>query len=237
MTSDASGYRPDDLFDVFDAWTATPDGEAPDEEPHGPGRNGRTHPTDAPRAAREPWKPPPTPRHRPPRAARADVRVDEHGTVEPGVVLSGSRTPIRTRPTRIGPRIPAPVEQVPLPDPAVHPGAFLRRAAVPELEALCSRLGANEHHTTVQDMLDLRDPTLRLLLWPRPGPLELRDARMLATLEIWVDGAGERASSTFWIGSRPDEATALDDIPTDELDVEWVRAQVLEFVRRILERV
>jgi hypothetical protein len=124
----------------------------------------------------------------------------------------------------------------PPPDPATHPTEFLRRVVVPEIQSMGRRLEAARHYTTVQDLLELATPTLRVLVWPRPGLLDHAAGRALATMEFLLDGDPGHLTSSCWWGSRPQHVVAMARIPCPELTLEWTRAQVLDFIQRILDQ-
>jgi len=102
---------------------------------------------------------------------------------------------------------------------------------------MARRLEVAQHYTTVQDMLDLPTPVLRVLIWPRPGLLEDHGQRVLATLEFVLgEVEDDLLTGRFWFGSQPGdgEVFQLEQARTDELTLEWIEAQVLAFVEKVL---
>jgi len=121
-----------------------------------------------------------------------------------------------------------------------NPAGFLRQDGVPLIQDIARRLEAAQHYTSVQDMLDLPTPMLRVLLWPRPGLLDATSERLLVTLELVLGEVEEDVlAARYWLGSRPvaGEVEHLGTVSTADLTPDWLERQILAFVEKVLERV
>ncbi len=154
--------------------------------------------------------------------------------LEPAVVGSTKDSTGRRR--RVRQRFVASPPLEPPPDPATHPTEFLMHVVVPEIQFMGRRLEAARHYTTVQDLLELATPTLRVLIWPRPGLLDHAAGRALATMEILLEGEPGQLTTSYWWGSRPQDVVVMAQIPSPELTLEWARAQVLDFIQKMLDQ-
>jgi len=105
---------------------------------------------------------------------------------------------------------------------------------VPEIQAMGQRLGAARHYTTVQDLLELPAPTLRVLIWPKPGLLDRDAERVLATMELVLEGEPAVLKASYWWGSRPQDVIAMAQLSCSDLTLDWTRARVLDFIQNIL---
>jgi hypothetical protein len=108
--------------------------------------------------------------------------------------------------------------------------------AVAEIQSMGQRLGAARHYTTVQDLLELPAPTLRVLIWPKPGLLEREAGPALATMELVLEGEPAVLTASYWWGSRPQDVIAMARIPCWALSLEWTRAQALDFIQIVLDQ-
>jgi hypothetical protein len=108
---------------------------------------------------------------------------------------------------------------------------------VAELQSMGRRLGAARHYTTVQDLLELPTPTLRVLIWPKPGLLDRDSGRALATMELVLEGEPAVLTASYWWGSRPQDVIAMARVPCSGLTLEWTRGRVLDFIQSILAQV
>jgi len=209
----------DELFDVFEPWTES------ETEPW------------------EPPKPPPVSSQslRPaPRTAGSPPHLTPDGAVEPTTVV---QTPpsMRQPRRRIGPRIPPPEAPSPSPppDPTSAPAQFLRKIGVPEIQHLGRRLDVLNHKLMIQDLLDLTEPSLRVLFWPRPGLMTPTHQMTKATLEIAVrrDEAGFReVLARYWEGNTAEERVELQSTPIDAFNLAWIRGRMLDFIEAIFDR-
>lgn len=166
----------------------------------------------------------------------ASPRFASTGALEPGVVVpaapANSRHPRwESRPSE------AAVPVGPPPDPSTQPADFLRKVVVPEFQRFARRLEASRHYTTVQDLLDLPTPTVRVLIWPRPGLLDPSDSRILATFQLMLERSASRVRTSFWLGARPGVVIPMAEATLDQLALPWVETQLLDFVQRVLDRV
>ncbi len=125
----------------------------------------------------------------------------------------------------------------PVPDPSTHPSEFLRRVVVPGFQRFARRLEASRHYTTVQDLLDLPTPTVRVLIWPRPGLLDPSESRILATFQLVLERQATRVRTSYWVGAKPEVVIPMAEVPLDRLAFSWVETQLLDFVQRVLDRV
>lgn len=166
----------------------------------------------------------------------ASPRFASTGALEPGVVVPAA--PADPKRPRWGNQ---PSETVvppgPPPDPTTHPTDFLRKVVVPEFQRFARRLEASRHYTTVQDLLDLPTPTVRVLIWPRPGLLDPSDSRILATFQLMLERSASRVRTSFWLGARPGVVIPMAEATLEELALPWVETQLLDFVQRVLDRV
>jgi len=113
----------------------------------------------------------------------------------------------------------------------------MRSVGIPEVERAAQRLEAVDHQLKVQDLLDLPDPALRVLFWPRPGSMHVGSERTRATLEIAVNWEGEgKVEAKYW-GDLPSEKILLGQTPVDSFDLDWFNARVLDFIEAILGQV
>jgi hypothetical protein len=149
--------------------------------------------------------------------------------------LATTEAPSRRR-HRPKPRFVAPPVRRPPPDPSKHPVAFLKRVAVAEMQAMARRLDAAQHYTTVQDLLDLPTPTLRVLIWPKPGLLDPVPGRILATMELCLNEDNGTLSTSYWWGTRPGYVIPMAQAPASELSLEWTQSQVLDFLQAVLSQ-
>ncbi len=149
--------------------------------------------------------------------------------------LATTEAPSRRR-HRPKPRFVAPPVRRPPPDPTKHPVAFLKRVAVAEMQAMARRLDAAQHYTTVQDLLDLPTPTLRVLIWPKPGLLDPVPGRILATMELCLNEDNGTLSTSYWWGTRPGYVIPMAQAPVSELSLEWTQSQVLDFLQAVLSQ-
>jgi len=112
---------------------------------------------------------------------------------------------------------------------------FLREEAIPEIMLAARRLEAADHQLTVQDLLDLPDAALRVLFWPRPGPMAPSLDRTRATLEFAVQRDDPvEVEARHWSGDDPGGQETLGRTKADALDLEWVRGRFLEFIEGAL---
>jgi hypothetical protein len=108
---------------------------------------------------------------------------------------------------------------------------------IPEIERLGRRMEALSHKVMIQDLLDLGEPSVRILFWPRPGLMTPTHLSTKATLEIAVrrDEAGSReVVARYWEGTSPEERIELETTPIDAFDVGWIRGRMLDFIEAIL---
>lgn len=163
-------------------------------------------------------------------------RFASTGALEPGVVVpAASAESKRSRWERHPSK--AVVPPGPPPDPTTHPADFLRRAVVPEFQRFARRLEASRHYTTVQDLLDLPTPTVRVLIWPRPGLLDPSDSRILATFQLMLERSASRVRTSYWLGARPGVVIPMAEVTLDQLALPWVESQLLDFLQRVLDKV
>ena len=240
--------RPEDLFDVFDPWIAPDEGAAPREPSHVPdggetAAGGPGEPAEG-RSATPPAESTPAPSApgRPPLPAPAPgmtsvARFSSTGALEPGMVVA--EAPAEPRRPRWSGRPATPqARSAPPPDPVTEPVDFLRAVVVPGFQGLARRLEASRHYTSVQDLLDLPTPALRVLIWPRPGLLDRQGSRILATFELMLDrSAPGRLTTSYWLGARPEHVIPMAEVPLDRLDLAWVETQILDFVQKVLDRI
>jgi hypothetical protein len=163
------------------------------------------------------------------------VHFTQEGAVEPGVVVSFKGPTRRWRRTR--PRFVASPPVAPTPDAAANPTEFVRRVVVAEIQSMGQRLGAAHHYTTVQDLLELPAPTLRVLIWPKPGLLDREAGRALATMELVLEGEPAVLTASYWWGSRPQDVITMARLSCSDLTLDWTRARVLDFIQNILAQV
>ena len=200
----------EELFEVFDMWTEL---ETAPWEP----------PTPASRSVARPVLSPP--------------HWTPNGAIEPATVIQAPPSMQQGR-RRIGPRIPPPLPlPPPEPDPVLTPGDFLREVGIPEIERAAQRLEAVDHQLKVQDLLDLPDPALRVLFWPRPGSMNVDPERTRATLEISVQRDEPAKVVAHYWGDLPSESTVLGQIPLDTFDLDWLNARMLDFIEAVLGQV
>jgi hypothetical protein len=158
------------------------------------------------------------------------------GALEPGLVVPEPSTdpesPRWESPPSEGVEPPGPP-----PDPVTHPSHFLRSVVVPEFQRFARRLEASRHYTTVQDLLDLPTPTVRVLIWPRPGLLDPSDSRILATFQLMLERSASRVRTSYWLGARPGVVIPMAEVTLDQLAFPWVETQLLDFLQRVLDRV
>lgn len=96
---------------------------------------------------------------------------------------------------------------------------------------------AVDHKVMIQDLLDLPDPALRVLFWPRPGAMRATQDRISATLELVVSNDEpelREVVARYWVGDPPVDEASLGSIPVDTLDLAWVRGRMLDFIEAIL---
>jgi hypothetical protein len=206
----------DDLFDVFEPWTE------PETEPWEP-------PTPPP---------PPSPSLRPaPGPVGSPPHLTPDGAVDPRTI---DHTPpsMRQPRRRVGPRIPPPEAPSPAPpDPVSQPAQFLREVGIPEIERLGRRMETLNHKLMIQDLLDLGDPAVRVLFWPRPGLMTPSHMLSKATLEIAVhrdEGGFREVIARYWEGGSPEEPVELKSTPIEGFAVGWIRGRMLDFIEAIL---
>lgn len=203
----------DELFDVFEPWTES---------------------------ETEPWMPPappsPSPRPASPRVGSAP-HVTPDGAVEPSTLVPAPPSMRQPR-RRVGPRIPPPEAPSPAPpDPVRQPARFLREIGIPEIEQLGRRMETLNHKLMIQDLLDLGEPAVRVLFWPRRGLMTPSHLSTQATLEITVrrdEGGFREVFARYWEGTSPVEPVELESTPIDAFGVEWIRVRVLDFIEATL---
>jgi hypothetical protein len=108
---------------------------------------------------------------------------------------------------------------------------------VSEIQSMGRRLGAAHHYTTVQDLLELPAPTLRVLIWPKPGLLDREAGRALATMELVLEGKPAALSASYWWGSSPQDVIAMAQVSCSDLTLDWTRTRVLDFIQNIFAQV
>ncbi|NJD19471.1 MAG: hypothetical protein FIA95_09360 [Gemmatimonadetes bacterium] len=159
------------------------------------------------------------------------------GAVEPAPVIQPAPSLEQRRPPLVSLPVPPPGSRPTSPDPGREPAAFLREVGIPEMLRAGRRLEAVDHQLLIQDLLDLPEAALRILLWPRPGPMVAFPERRRATLEISLcRDEPEAVAARYWTADRSWEPIALGRTPPSSLDLAWVRSRVLEFIADILDR-
>lgn len=232
--------RPEDLFDIFEPWNQ-PDFRSELKE----AASQRAEAGEV----RPPWEPPPPPPPPPdpdvavppPDTLGTAATYTAEGALEPGmVVLEGPAENKKAK--RVGPRVAGPAIPVELPDPVTEPGPFIRAAGIPAVTLILGRLEDHGHRSNIQDLLDLTAPSMRVLLWPKPGPLSRGADRNLATFELQVEPRDEdddedvgRVSTCYYFGSGRDDITEMDTVPLTALTEQWIVQRVLDFVKAVLD--
>ncbi|MDH5589313.1 MAG: hypothetical protein OEZ65_11755 [Gemmatimonadota bacterium] len=115
---------------------------------------------------------------------------------------------------------------------------ILRSVGVPAMKSVGDRLEAARHFTMIQDLLDLPDPSLRMLIWPHPGSFGMSEGRTQATLELRVESGDEpTVVASHWFASDPTHPIVQARAPLVDADLPWLRTQVVDFVESVLVRV
>jgi hypothetical protein len=108
---------------------------------------------------------------------------------------------------------------------------------VAEILDISARLESAKHRTALQDLLDLEEPALRMLVWPSPGLLVPPGPRLQATIEFLVErGDSGAVAIRHWFGPAGGAPTVQTRLPLEELDHFRVRAEVLDFLKKVLDR-
>jgi hypothetical protein len=55
-------------------------------------------------------------------------------------------------------------------------------------------------------------------------------------MELLLEGELGHLTTSYWWGSRPQDVIAMARISCSELTLEWTRAQVLDFIQKILDQ-
>lgn len=131
-----------------------------------------------------------------------------------------------------------PVPDAPAPDPADDPAGFVRSVGLSILERVTHRLSLSGHDGAIQDLLDVPgQPSLRLLVWPRPDLLQEDPTRTRATLEAQVRTGGDPAVRVrYWQGQKPTDPVFLGDLPPELLTEAWLEERMLDGLRLILDQ-
>jgi hypothetical protein len=114
---------------------------------------------------------------------------------------------------------------------------FLRRGAVPRLEALCARLQRAHHQATLEDLLDRPERLLRFEMTPWAGPLSESVVHGPALLEIGVGGGPDGPATVWYWLDRSGQAPArMVTAQGSKLTVAWIERIVFDFVGEVLHR-
>lgn len=121
----------------------------------------------------------------------------------------------------------------PVLDSPAAAAAFMRTEGIPEISLAAGHMKAVDHQLVVQDMLDLHNPALRVLCWPRPGLMAASHERLRVTLEFTVlnDEPCEIVARCWTGDPGSDTSTSLGRISVKILNLEWVRERVLDLIR------
>jgi hypothetical protein len=108
---------------------------------------------------------------------------------------------------------------------------------VAEILAISARLESAKHRTALQDLLDLEEPALRMLVWPSPGLLAPAGPWLQATLEFVIErGDPGSVAIRHWFGPASDAPMVQARLPLEELEHFRVRAEILDFLKKLLDR-
>jgi hypothetical protein len=112
---------------------------------------------------------------------------------------------------------------------------FLRDLLLPRLADLRQRLEMARHETTVDDRLDLAEPSVRFRVQPRPGAFE-DDTSAGSVLEVRLDRHPSPAVvGGLWLdplATGPGEQVRVE---ADRLNAAWVDALLLDFLEKTLK--
>jgi hypothetical protein len=110
----------------------------------------------------------------------------------------------------------------------------LRSHALEVIRDAGARLERAGHRVLIQELLRNYPPSLRLHVWPRPGPMDPGDARR-STLEfVWGDPVPDQLSARRWGWSGLGAIADMDSAVREDADTNWAREQLLDFLKGAL---
>jgi hypothetical protein len=114
---------------------------------------------------------------------------------------------------------------------------YLRRYVMQQARDAAEKLQQAGHEVVHQEMLDAYPPSVRLHLWPKPGPLD-EGERARATLEfVWGDPVPDSLCARRWTSEGLDRLQQQGSARPGAIDEAWTRDQLFTFVRDTLEGV
>jgi hypothetical protein len=110
----------------------------------------------------------------------------------------------------------------------------LREFVVQHARDVAERLEGAGHRVVYQELLDHYPPSVRLHLWPRPGPMEGGESLRRSLEFVWGDPKAEALCVKMWKASGAFRLVLKGSAPPDPLDELWVRERLLSFVQETL---
>lgn len=111
----------------------------------------------------------------------------------------------------------------------------LRRFALPHTREVAERLEQSGHRVVYQEFLDAYPPNVRLHLYPKTGPLDLKEPMRWTIELVWGDPEPDRLYAKRWTSDGLGELHQLGSVPDIDVDELWVREQFMSFVRDALD--
>lgn len=111
----------------------------------------------------------------------------------------------------------------------------LRRHAVSHTRDVAERLQLAGHEVIYQEFLDAYPPHVRLHLYPKRGPLDLKEPKRWTVELNWGDPDPDRLYARYWTSAGLADMKELGSLPGVDVDELWIREQFLSFVRASLD--
>jgi hypothetical protein len=110
----------------------------------------------------------------------------------------------------------------------------LRRYAVQPARDVAERLQQAGHQVVHQEFLEAYPPSVRIHLWPRPGPLDEGAAKRCTLELVWGDPDADALCAKRWTSEGLHRLQHMGSARQGVLDDLWVKEQLIAFVRETL---
>lgn len=111
----------------------------------------------------------------------------------------------------------------------------LRRFVLEPARTVAEQLQAAGHRVVHQELLNAYPPAVRIHFWPRPGPLDEKEP-VRTTLElVWGETDPDTLCAKRWTSEGLNRLHHQGSARAGVLDAEWVREQLMTFVRDTLD--